>query len=88
MEKLEIAPHASVLSRSALHAFITGPVNQKPLIKNAFNPYRKRQGILALANLEQLEESLEASLQNKSKTQEKPSPIEAARPLTVASLTS
>ena len=62
MEDADLTPHASVLSRSALHAYITGPVNTHTPPKNVFNPYRKRAGLLNIMNLEAAEEALQKSI--------------------------
>ncbi|MCX6128331.1 MAG: hypothetical protein NTX25_04615 [Proteobacteria bacterium] len=70
MENSEFNPHASILSRSALHAYITGPGSQQPQPKSNFNPYRKRQGILTLMSLKQVERALEASLEAEPETEE------------------
>jgi hypothetical protein len=70
MENDEIKPHASVLSRSALSAYITGPVNPNPPPKSTFNPYRKRAGLFNFMNLEAAEEALQKSIAKEEATQE------------------
>jgi hypothetical protein len=70
MENDEIKPHASVLSRSALSAYITGPVNPNPPPKSTFNPYRKRSGLLNIVSLEAAEEALQKSIAKEQPTQE------------------
>lgn len=62
MENADLTPHASVLSQSALHAFITGPNNPTPPAKSSFNPYRKKSGLLNLVSLEAAEVALVKSI--------------------------
>ncbi len=58
MENSELNPSTRVLSRSPLHAFITGPSPEAPRAKSSFNPYRKKPGILAFLGLEEVDDLL------------------------------
>jgi hypothetical protein len=62
MENADLIPHASVLSRSPLHSYITGPVSHTPPPKSSFNPYRKRSALLNIMSLEAAEEALQKSI--------------------------
>jgi hypothetical protein len=81
MENAVLTPHASVLSRSALHAYITGPSSSTPPPKSAFNPYRKRSALLNIVSLEAAELALQKSLVRRQDTQEVLSLADAPRPL-------
>ncbi|WP_141734923.1 hypothetical protein [Oligoflexus tunisiensis] len=87
MENADLKPHASVLSRSALSAYITGPVNTSPPPKSTFNPYRKRAGLLNIVNLEAAEEALQKSIAKEQPTQEVLTLPDTVPPLTGATLT-
>ncbi len=82
MENADLKPHASVLSRSALSAYITGPVNVTPPPKSSFNPYRKRAGLLNIMSLEAAEEALQKSVDKDQDTQSVLSLPESMHPLT------
>jgi len=84
MENADLTPHASVLSRSPLHAYITGPSSPTPPPKSAFNPYRKRSALLNIVSLEAAEDALQKSLDKDLGTQEVLSLSDAPRPLTGA----
>lgn len=84
MENADLTPHASVLSRSALHAYITGPVSANPPPKSSFNPYRKRAGLLNLVSLEAAEDALQKSIEKEQESQEVLSLPESTHPLTGA----
>jgi hypothetical protein len=89
MENTNLTPHASVLSRSSLHAYITGPVNAEPAPKSSFNPYRKRSALLSFLSLEAVEEALLKT--EESVAVETPKIIslpESIRPLTVTAASS
>lgn len=81
MENAVLTPHASVLSRSALHAYITGPSSPTPPPKSAFNPYRKRSALLNIVSLEAAEVLLQQSLAQEQGTQEVLSLADTPRPL-------
>lgn len=82
MENSDLTPHAGVLSRSALHAYITGPVSEAPMPKSSFNPYRKRVGLLSLVSLEAAEEALQNAIENEVETEQPLSLPESSHPLT------
>lgn len=82
MENADLKPHASVLSRSALSAYITGPVNSAPPPKSSFNPYRKRAGLLNIMSLEAAEEALQKSVEQDQAHQPVLSLPESIHPLT------
>jgi hypothetical protein len=84
MENADLKPHASVLSRSALSAYITGPVNPAPPPKSSFNPYRKRAGLLNVMNLEAAEQALEKSIAKDQDSQPVLSLPESVAPLSGA----
>jgi hypothetical protein len=84
MENADLKPHASVLSRSALSAYITGPVNPSPPPKSSFNPYRKRAGLLNVMSLEAAEQALEKSIEKDQVNQPVLSLPESVPPLSGA----
>ncbi len=87
MENSDLTPHASVLSRSALHAYITGPVSTSPLPKSNFNPYRKRAGLLSFVSLEAAEEALQLGVEEDEQRAKSFEPLalpESSHPLTGA----
>ncbi|HYX39062.1 MAG TPA: hypothetical protein VE954_38650 [Oligoflexus sp.] len=84
MENADLNPHASVLSRSALHSYITGPASPTPLPKSAFNPYRKRSALLNIVSLEAAEEALQKSIEKEQVDPEVLSLPEPTRTLTGA----
>ncbi len=71
MENQELSPHAGVLSRSALHAFITGPAMASGAPKSNFNPYRKRTGLLSLMSLERVEEVLTEAVEERQSQEDR-----------------
>jgi hypothetical protein len=72
MENPELKPSTRVLSRSSLHAFITGPSPEAPKTKSQFNPYRRKPGILAFLGLEEIDELIkDSSLPPNSSEEEK-----------------
>ncbi len=66
MENQELRPHGQVYSRSALHAFITGPGVAADSPKSSFNPYRKRANLLSMMSLEKVEESLTQAIETQA----------------------
>jgi len=84
MENSAFTPHASVLSRSALHVYITGPVTPQPLPKSNFNPNRKRSGLLNLMSLEAAEVALQKSVEVEAENTAILSLPESVRPLNSA----
>jgi hypothetical protein len=82
MENADLKPHASVLSRSALSAYITGPISQTSPPKSNFNPYRKRSSLLNIVNLEVAEETLSKSVEREEGRQPVLSLPESLHPLT------
>ncbi|MBC7661193.1 MAG: hypothetical protein H7249_15965 [Chitinophagaceae bacterium] len=58
MEVPEIIHQAKVYSQSPLHYFITGPELKSHAPRSQMNPYRRRQGLMALLGLQEVMDEL------------------------------